>query len=125
MNFFERNNTFFIVCGWLNYVLMLFISIFQSFLLFNYSFMKSILQILSFFEIQGGLCQIYLSLHCYIFRDITSQEGIKISWVTPGTIVTGIISILLSFFAFYVFFTEYKKGIKFYKYFVRFKLFFY
>ena len=113
MNLFERYNTFFIVCGWLNYVLMLFISIFQSFLLFNYSFMKSILQILSFFEIQGGLCQIYLSLHCYIFRDITSQEGIKISWVTPGTIVTGIISILLSAFTFYVFFMEYKKGINF------------
>ena len=113
MNLFESNNIFFLVCGWLNYALMLFISIFLSFLLFNYSFMKSILQILSFFLFQGGLCQIYLSLHCYIFRDITSQEGIKISWVTPGTIVTGIISILLSFFAFYVFFTEYKKGINF------------
>ena len=113
MNLFESNNIFFLVCGWLNYALMLFISIFLSFLLFNYSFMKSILQILSFFLFQGGLCQIYLSLHCYIFRDITSQEGIKISWVTPGTIVTGIISILLSFFTFYVFFTEYKKGINF------------
>ena len=53
----------------------------------------------------------YLSMHCYRFRDITSLESVKISWATPGTIVTGIISILLSIFAFYVFFTEYKRGI--------------
>ena len=111
MSLFERSNIFFLVCGWLNYLLMLFIAVYQSILLFSYRFMRSIIKILCFFAFQGGIYQMYLSMHCYRFRDITSLESVKISWATPGTIVTGIISILLSIFAFYVFFTENKRGI--------------
>ena len=111
MSLFERSNIFFLVCGWLNYLLMLFIAIYQSYLLFSYRYMKSVIKILCFFAFQGGLYQIYLSMHCYRFRDITSLESVKISWVTPGTISTGVISIILSIFAFYVFFTENKRGI--------------
>ena len=108
---FERNNIVFLVFGWLNYLLMLFIYIYQFCLLMNYRLVKSTLQILCLLAIQGGIYQIYLSLHCYVFRDITSDEGIKISWVTPGTIVTGCISIILGIYGFYVFFIEHKKGI--------------
>ena len=73
----------------------------------NYRLVKSTLQILCLLAIQGGIYQIYLSLHCYVFRDITSDEGIKISWVTPGTMVTGCISIILGIYGFYVFFSNF------------------
>lgn len=79
MSLFERSNIFFLVCGWLNYLLMLFIAIYQSYLLFSYRYMKSVIKILCFFAFQGGLYQIYLSMHCYRFRDITSLESVKIS----------------------------------------------
>ena len=111
MRLFERSNVFFLTCGWLNWLLMVFIIIYHFCYLFNYRFIRSVLKICCFLAIQGGIYQIYLSLHCYVFRDITSLEGIKISWVTPGTTATGIISILLGFFGYYIFFTEYKKGI--------------
>ena len=108
---FEHNNMIFLIFAWLNYILMLVIFIYQFCLLMNYHLVKSTLQILCFLAIQGGIYQIYLSLHCFVFRDITSDEGIKISWVTPGTMATGGIAILLGIFGFYVLFTEHKKGI--------------
>ena len=108
---FEYNNMIFLIFGWLNYLLMFVIFIYQFCLLLNYHLMKSTLQIFCFLAIQGGIYQVYLSLHCYIFRDITSDEGIKISWVTPGTMATGGFAIILGIFGFYVFFTEHKKGI--------------
>ena len=111
MSIYETSNIVFLVFGWLNYLVMLFIAIYQYYLLSNYRFTKTMLQLLCIFAIEGGIYQIYLSLHCYRFRDITSLESIKISWVTPGTISTGIVSILLGIFGFYVFFVENKKGI--------------
>ena len=108
---FEHNNLIFLIFAWLNYILMLVIFIYQFCLLMNYHLVKSTLQILCFLAIQGGIYQIYLSLHCYVFRDITSDEGIKISWVTPGTMATGAFAIILGIFGFYVFFIEHKKGI--------------
>ena len=108
---FEKNNIIFLVCGWLNYLLMLFIYVYQFILLINYKLIKSTLQILCFLAIQGGIYQIYLSSHCYVFRDITSDEGIKISWVTPGTMATGALSLVVGFYGFYVFFMENKRGI--------------
>ena len=112
---FEHNNIIFLIFAWLNYILMFVIYIYQFCLLINYQLVKSTLQILCFLAIQGGLYQIYLSLHCFIFRDITSDEGIKISWVTPGTMVTGGFAIILGIYGFYVFFTENKKGIIFFQ----------
>ena len=108
---YEESNRIFLIFGWINYLLMLFIYLYQFCLLINYRLIKSTLQILFFLAIQGGIYQIYLSAHCYVFRDITSEEGIKISWVTPGTMTTGCISILLGIFGFYFIFVEYKKGI--------------
>ena len=112
---FEHNNIIFLIFAWLNYILMFVIYIYQFCLLINYQLVKSTLQILCFLAIQGGLYQIYLSLHCFIFRDITSDEGIKISWVTPGTMVTGGLAIILGIYGFYVFFTENKRGIIFFQ----------
>ena len=112
---FEHNNIIFLIFAWLNYILMFVIFIYQFCLLINYQLVKSTLQILCFLAIQGGLYQIYLSLHCFIFRDITSDEGIKISWVTPGTMVTGGLAIILGIYGFYVFFTENKRGIIFFQ----------
>ena len=111
LQMYEESNRIFLIFGWINYLLMLFIYLYQCCLLINYRMIKSTLQLLFFLAIQGGICQIYLSAHCYVFRDITSEEGIKISWVTPGTMTTGCISILLGIFGFYFIFVEYKKGI--------------
>ena len=72
---------------------------------------KSILQILCIASFQAGIFQIYLSIYCYKFRDITSLEGSRLSWVTPGIISNGFIAIILGFFGFYVFFMENKKKI--------------
>ena len=122
---FEKLNITFLVINLLNEILLLFIIIFKLFLIINFRLIKSIIQVLCITAIQLGIFQIYLSLYCYRFRDVTSLEGIKLSWVTPGTMSNGFISIFLGIFGFYVFFIENNKKILIYKYFVVYKLFFY
>ena len=108
---FEIINIFFLIFGWINWLLMIFIIIFIIFLFSNFRLIKSILQILCIASFQAGIFQIYLSIYCYKFRDITSLEGSRLSWVTPGIISNGFIAIILGFFGFYVFFMENKKKI--------------
>jgi hypothetical protein len=108
---FEIINIFFLIFGWLNWLIMIFIIIFIIYLFFNFRLIKSIIQILCITSIQAGIFQIYLSIYCYRFRDVTSLEGVKLSWVTPGIICIGCIAIILGFFGFYVFFVENKKKI--------------
>ena len=108
---FEKLNITFLVINLLNEILLLFIIIFKLFLIINFRLIKSIIQVLCITAIQLGIFQIYLSLYCYRFRDVTSLEGIKLSWVTPGTMSNGFISIFLGIFGFYVFFIENNKKI--------------
>ena len=108
---FEKVNIFFLIFSWLNQILLIFIIIYNIVLLFNYRFIKSLVQLLCILATQGGIFQIYLSLYCYRFRDVTSFEGIRLSWVTPGTMSNGFIAIFLGFFGFYVFYIEDKKKI--------------
>ena len=112
---FEIINIFFLIFGWLNWLIMIFIIIFIIYLFFNFRLIKSIIQILCITSIQAGIFQIYLSIYCYRFRDVTSLEGVKLSWVTPGIICIGCIAIILGFFGFYVFFVENKKKIFFFE----------
>ena len=111
LQMFEKLNIGFLVFSWLNEILLLFIIIYKIILLFEYRLVKSIIQILCIVSLHGGMFQIYLSLSCYKFRDVTSLEGIKLSWVTPGTISNGFIAIGLGLFGFYVFFIEDKSKI--------------
>lgn len=108
---FEIVNIFFLIFGWLNLLLMLFIIIFILYLFCNFRLVKSIMQVLCISSMQAGIFQIYLSIYCYKFRDVTSLEGVKLNWVTPGIISNGCIAIALGFFGFYVFFLENKKKI--------------
>ena len=111
LSIFEKINIAFLVFSWLNQILLIFIIIFKIILLFSYRLIRSIMLVFCFLIIQGGIIQIYLSIYCYKFRDVTSLEGIKLSWVTPGTMSNGCIAIFLGFFGFYVFFMEDKKKI--------------
>ena len=106
MNTFEKVNIFFLIFSWSNQILLIFIVIFQIVLLFSYRLVKSLMQLLCILAIQGGIFQIYLSLYCYKFRDVTSLEGIRLSWITPGTMSNGFIAIVLGFFGFYAFYME-------------------
>ena len=108
---FEKLNITFLVINWLNGILLLFIIIFKIILIINYRLIKSIIQVLCITAIQLGVFQIYLSVYCYRFRDVTSLEGMKLSWVTPGTMSNGFISIFLGIFGFYVFFIEHNRKI--------------
>ena len=108
---FGKLNISFIVFNWLNEIIIIIIVIYKIILIFNYRLLKSIIQVLCITAIQFGIFQIYLSLYCYRFRDVTSLEGIKLSWVTPGTMSTGFISIFLGIFGFYVIFMEDNKKI--------------
>ena len=108
---FEIVNIFFLIFGWINWLLMIFIIIFIICLFSDFRLVKSILQILCITSIQAGIFQIYLSIYCFRFRDVTSFEGVRLSWVTPGIISNGCIAIILGFFGFYVFFVENKKKI--------------
>ena len=111
MDSFEKTNIFFLVFSWLNEILLMFIVIFKIILMFKYRLIKSIIQVMCILSIQFGIVQFYLSLYCYKFRDVTSLEGIKLSWVTPGTMTNGLIAIFLGIFGFYVFFIEDSKKI--------------
>ena len=106
MDTFEKVNIFFLIFSWSNQILLIFIVIFQVVLLFSYRLVKSLMQLLCILAIQGGIFQIYLSLYCYKFRDVTSLEGIRLSWITPGTMSNGFIAIVLGFFGFYAFYME-------------------
>ena len=109
LKMFEKYNIIFLIFGWLNWLLMIFILIYKIILIINYRLIKSIIQVLCIVLIQGGIFQIYLSIYCYKFRDVNSLEGVKLSWATPGTISNGAISIIIGFFGFYAFFVENKK----------------
>ena len=115
LTIFEKVNIFFLIFGWLNWILMIFIIIYKIILICNYRLIKSIIQVLCISLLQAGIFQIYFSLYCYKFRDVTSLEGIKLSWATPGTMSNGFISIFLGFFGFYVFYIENKKKIIFFE----------
>ena len=106
LEMFEKINICFLVFSWLNKILLVFIIIYKIILIFNYRLIKSIMQLLCITTIQFGIIQIYLSFYCYRFRDVTSLEGIKLSWVTPGTMSNGFISIIIGIFGFYIFFIE-------------------
>jgi hypothetical protein len=69
---FEKINICFLVFSWLNEIILIFITIYKIILIFNYRLIKSIMQILCIIAVQFGLIQIYLSLYCYRFRDVTS-----------------------------------------------------
>jgi len=111
LKMFEKTNIGFLIVNWLNQILLLFILIFKMVLIFNYRIGRSIIQILCILAIQAGIVQIYLSIYCYKFRDVTSLEGIRLSWATPGTLSNGSIAIFLGIFGFYAFFMEDKKKI--------------
>ena len=111
LHMFEKINIIFLVFSWLNEILLLFIIIYKIIILFDYRLAKSLIQVLCLVSIHGGIFQIYLSLSCYKFRDVTSLEGIKLSWVTPGTMSNGFIAISLGLFGFYAFFIEDKNKI--------------
>ena len=108
---FEKINIAFLIFSWLNEILLIIIIISKIIFLFNYRLMKSIMQVLCILTLQAGIFQIYLSIYCYKFRDVTSLEGIKLSWVTPGTISNGCIAIFIGTFGFYAFYMEDKKKI--------------
>ena len=108
---FEKLNIAFLIINWLNEIIMIVIIAYKIFLIINYRLIKSIIQVLCISAIQFGVFQIYLSLYCYRFRDVTSLEGKQLSWVTPGTMSNGFISIMLGIFGFYVFFMEQSKKI--------------
>ena len=111
LSLFEKVNITFLVFGWLNWLLMIFILIYQIILLFNYRLIKSIVQVLCICSIQAGLFLIYLSIYCYKFKDASSFESGKISWAIPGSLCNGCIAIILGFFGFYAFFMENRKKI--------------
>ena len=111
LKLFEKVNITFLVFGWQNWLLMIFILIYLIILIFNYRLIKSIIQVLCIFSIQAGIFLIYLSIYCYKFKDASSFEDKKISWATPGTLSNGCIAIMLGFFGFYVFFMENRKKI--------------
>ena len=108
---FEKANITFLVFGWLNWLLMIFILVYKIILIFNYRLIKSIVQVLCIFSIQAGIFLIYLSIYCYKFKDASSFEEKKISWSIPGSLCNGCIAIILGFFGFYVFFMENRKKI--------------
>ena len=115
LTLFEKINISFLVFGWLNWLLMIFILIYKIILICNYRVIKSITQVLCIFSIQAGIFLIYLSIYCYKFKDASSFEVKKISWATPGTLSNGCIAIILGFFGFYAFFMENKKKIVIYE----------
>ena len=111
LELFEKVNITFLVFGWQNWLLMVFILIYLITSIFNYRLIKSIIQALCIFSIQAGVFLIYLSIYCYKFKDASSFEDQKISWATPGTLCNGCIAVILGFFGFYVFFMENRKKI--------------
>ena len=106
---FEKVNIAFLFFSWLNVILLIIIIISKIIFLFSYRLMKSIMQVLCILALQAGIFQIYLSIYCYKFRD--AFEGIKLSWVTPGTMSNGCIAIIIGIFGFYSFYMEDKKKI--------------
>ena len=108
---FEKVNIAFLFFSWLNEVILIIIIIIKIVFLFSYRLMKSIIQVSCILALQGGILQIYLSLYCYKFRDVTSLEGIRVSWATPGTMSNGCVAIFIGIFGFYAFYMEDKKKI--------------
>ena len=112
INSFDKINIIFNIFNLLSVVLLIFILSLFIYFFNSYQFWKRINQIIILFFGQISFILINICHYCFQFRNITSLEEHKLTWVTFGLNIVGIINVIMSFFGFYVIYIENKKLLK-------------
>ena len=109
---FDIINIIFNIFNWLSISLLIYIFCLFIYFFNSYQFWKRIIQIITLFFGQISFLLINISHYCFQFRNITSLDEYRLSWVAIGLIIVGIINLIMSFFGFYVIYIENKKYLK-------------
>ena len=99
---FDIINIIFNIFNWLSISLLIYIFCLFIYFFNSYQFWKRIIQIITLFFGQISFLLINISHYCFQFRNITSLDEYRLSWVAIGLIIVGIIKLIMSFFGFYV-----------------------
>ena len=112
LNEYDKINIFFNTFIWISISILIFILAFFVYFFNSYRFWKRIIQVFNIFFGQISFLLINVSQYCFQFKNITSLDEFKLSWVTTGLIIASIVGVIMSFIGFFIIYTENKKFLK-------------
>ena len=116
LNDFEKINKIFISFCWLSIIIIIILILFFIYELHSYQFWKRIIQTICLHFGQISFLLINISAYCFQFRNITNLDEYQMAWVIIGLIIMGIIGVIMSFYGFWIFYSENSKFIKIFNY---------
>ena len=113
---FDKINLIFISFCWLSITLIITILSFFIYVFNSYQFWKRIIENICLLFGQISFLIINISAYCFNFRHITFLGEYTMAWVITGLIIVGFIGFVISFYGFWIFYSEIKKHIKIFNY---------
>jgi hypothetical protein len=116
INEFDKIYSIFMTFCWLSIILIAMILSLFIYYFASYQFWKRIIQNFCFLFGQTSFLIINISSFCFQFRHISFLGEYTLTWATIGLLIIGSIGVIMSFFGFWIVYSENKKNLKIFNY---------
>ena len=113
---FDKIYSIFMAFCWLSIILIIIILSFFIYNFASYQFWKRIIQNFSLLFGQTSFFILNISAYCFQFRHITFLGEYNMTWSITGLLVIGSIGVIMSYYSYWIFYSENKKHVKIFNY---------